>query len=443
MKDNRKGKIRGVGDFTCKIRKNKAEDMKTDRKLYSLALISTFLFLFLIVISSTASASISETRTVTQRSPENLAIYDNKLVWTNYENNGFIDIYMYDLSAKKESRITTKSYAFLSCIYGNRIVYLNNSNGEGRQYVYMYDLSTKKDTRISHSGEAQNLAIYNNRIVWSTNLVGNPSNIYMYDLSTNKETQITTSGVAYNPAIYGDRILWMSDINWGNGGVYAQGNIYMHNLSTGKQTKITTSGTVCLPTGSEPCADIYGDRIVWTDHRSGDLDIYMYDLSTKKETRITKNPSDSRNPVIYGNNIVWQDNRNGYWGIYAYDLVTHQQIHTSAMSDQIAPAIYGNKVVWIDYRNGNHDIYLGTINYLPVAAFSASPTSGKHPLNVQFTDKSKDAYYWYWDFGDKTTSKLSSPLHKYKTAGKYTVTLKVTNAAGSNTVKKTNYITVK
>ena len=88
MKDNRKGKIRGVGDFTCKIRKNKAEDMKTDRKLYSLALISTFLFLFLIVISSTASASISETRTVTQRSPENLAIYEKSMLWKKYEKIG-------------------------------------------------------------------------------------------------------------------------------------------------------------------------------------------------------------------------------------------------------------------------------------------------------------------------------------------------------------------
>ena len=84
---------------------------------------------------------------------------------------------------------------------------------------------------------------------------------------------------------------------------------------------------------------------------------------------------------------------------------------------------------------------MGTISFLPVAAFTASPIAGKHPLNVQFIDKSTDVYYWSWNFGDKTTSTLPSPIHKYTKAGKYTVSLKVKNEAGSNT--KTMSITVK
>ena len=99
---------------------------------------------------------------------------------------------------------------------------------------------------------------------------------------------------------------------------------------------------------------------------------------------------------------------------------------------------------WPDTSGGNPDIYMGTISYLPVAAFSASPTTGKHPLNVQFTDKSTDEYYYSWNFGDKTAlSTLEKPAHKYTKAGKYSVTLTVKNAAGSNTAKKTSYITVK
>jgi PKD repeat protein len=86
---------------------------------------------------------------------------------------------------------------------------------------------------------------------------------------------------------------------------------------------------------------------------------------------------------------------------------------------------------------------MGTISFLPVASFTASPTTGNHPLNVKFNDKSTDVYYWSWDFGDKTTSTLQSPTHKYPKAGKYTVSLTVKNAAGKNTMKKTNYITVK
>ena len=45
-------------------------------------------------------------------------------------------------------------------------------------------------------------------------------------------------------------------------------------------------------------------------------------------------------------------------------------------------------------------------------------------------------------FGDGTNSTVKSPTHKYSTAGNYTVALTATNAAGSNTTTKTNYIKV-
>ena len=42
----------------------------------------------------------------------------------------------------------------------------------------------------------------------------------------------------------------------------------------------------------------------------------------------------------------------------------------------------------------------------PVAAFSASPTSGNGPLKVVFTDKSSGKpTSWKWIFGDGTSSK--------------------------------------
>ena len=79
-----------------------------------------------------------------------------------------------------------------------------------------------------------------------------------------------------------------------------------------------------------------------------------------------------------------------------------------------------------------------------ISQFSASPASGTFPLKVKFTDKSKGSpTSWSWNFGDKNTSNDKNPVHTYSKAGKYTVSLTVTNAAGSNTAKKTNYITVK
>ena len=79
----------------------------------------------------------------------------------------------------------------------------------------------------------------------------------------------------------------------------------------------------------------------------------------------------------------------------------------------------------------------------PVANFTASTTSGKAPLTVSFTDTSTGSpTKWKWSFGDGTSSTTQNPKHKYSKAGKYTVTLTVTNAAGSNTVTKTDYIKV-
>ena len=169
--------------------------------------------------------------------------------------------------------------------------------------------------------------------MWDDWRNGDYDGIYMYDLSTKKETQIVTSwrGI-YNPAIYGDRIVWEDSRNDDGTG---NTDIYMYDLSTKQETRITPSyeGGEDNPYQLNPA--IYGNKIVWEDHRNESWDIYMYNLSTKKETQITTNKSDQQAPVIYGNNIVWQDNRNGNWDIYAYDLVTHQQIHTTNKSDQI------------------------------------------------------------------------------------------------------------
>ena len=68
---------------------------------------------------------------------------------------------------------------------------------------------------------------------------------------------------------------------------------------------------------------------------------------------------------------------------------------------------------------------------LPVASFSASPTTGKAPLRVTFTDESRGTpTSWAWNFGDGGTSAENNPAHNYSAAGNYTVNMTVTNKNG-------------
>lgn len=62
---------------------------------------------------------------------------------------------------------------------------------------------------------------------------------------------------------------------------------------------------------------------------------------------------------------------------------------------------------------------------------------------IQFYDEStNNPTNWLWDFGDGTYSTQQNPLHYYQTSGTYTVKLKSWNAFGSDSLTRTNYITV-
>jgi len=72
----------------------------------------------------------------------------------------------------------------------------------------------------------------------------------------------------------------------------------------------------------------------------------------------------------------------------------------------------------------------------PPILFTATPTNGAAPLQVQFHAPSVDVFTnltaWSWTFGDGAVSTLQSPSHTYTNVGIFTPTLLATNA--NNTV---------
>ncbi len=77
----------------------------------------------------------------------------------------------------------------------------------------------------------------------------------------------------------------------------------------------------------------------------------------------------------------------------------------------------------------------------PVASFTAD-NNNTCSDSITFTDNTGGVTAWHWNFGDGTTSSLQNPIHQYATGGVYTVQLTVSNCAGSDTMIRTNYITV-
>src|SRR5688500_12145878 len=80
---------------------------------------------------------------------------------------------------------------------------------------------------------------------------------------------------------------------------------------------------------------------------------------------------------------------------------------------------------------------------VPVSAFSSNTTSGCAALTVNFTDKSTGSpKFWNWDFGNGQLSNQQNPTAVFHSPGKYTVTLVVRNADGTDGHTETDYITV-
>ena len=76
-------------------------------------------------------------------------------------------------------------------------------------------------------------------------------------------------------------------------------------------------------------------------------------------------------------------------------------------------------------------------NQSPIASFTASTTSGKAPLEVDFdasdsTDPNGTVESYEWSFGDGESGEGEQVTHTYEDPGEYTAKLTVTDNAGSN-----------
>ena len=151
--------------------------------------------------------------------------------------------------------------------------------------------------------------------------------------------------------------------------------------------------------------------------------------------------------VVEGASVSFIDNSSGGPTSWAW---TFGDGGTSASQNQVhLYATAGTYTVSLTVTNSVGTSSLTKAGYItvtvapPAANFTATPLSGNRPLLVTVTDTSTGGpTAWSWTFGDGGTSTAQNPTYSYANAGTYSVSLTVTAPGGTNSVTKTNYITV-
>lgn len=122
----------------------------------------------------------------------------------------------------------------------------------------------------------------------------------------------------------------------------------------------------------------------------------------------------------------------------------HRPIFSGTYSVTYSAPGYQSQTISISTTNKVTTIQnVALLPNIPVANFSADVTNSCTGT-INFFDESitSAGSTYFWDFGDGDTSTLQNPSHTYTTSGTFTVSLTVTNCAGSNTKTLTNYITI-
>jgi len=107
------------------------------------------------------------------------------------------------------------------------------------------------------------------------------------------------------------------------------------------------------------------------------------------------------------------------------------------------PATVGNFAV-LTISKHNYKPFIDTILIFgtPFPEFSASTTSTCDGI-VDFTDLSLiNPNSWLWNFGDGSTSDEQNPTHIFETNGLFDIKLIISNAYGTDSITKTEYISV-
>lgn len=149
----------------------------------------------------------------------------------------------------------------------------------------------------------------------------------------------------------------------------------------------------------------------------------------------------------------WTTNSNLIRVTVAHEIGHNFNCDHDPQGNTIMAPVVNNTNNWSGLSISTFNSFVPTLNCLsactggqaPDPDFTSDNTGGCRPKTVHFTDQSANTpTSWAWSFpgGSPATSSAKNPTVVYNTIGTYNVTLVATNSFGSNSITKTNYITI-
>jgi PKD repeat protein len=350
-------------------------------------------------------------------------------------------------SDKQESGITGITGCIALSPDTSKIAYIDRD-----YYIRVLDLNKKSSTALSpgdfvdqtQSWQAQAWSPNSSRLVYCSNENGNWS-IYTINANGTGKIQLTSNETNNLSPVFspdGSKIIFESDTT---------GNKEIWVMDTNGKNK--SQLTVDPASDLSPVWSPDSSRIAFWSDRGGNNSIYTLNitLSTLNITfqkpipEFSASPTSGNTPLkisfadkTTGTQTAW----NWSFGDGTYSTVKNPK-HIYSKAGNYTVKLTTTSLAGNGTKTKPSFIKARAASQKPVANFSSNVTSGKAPLVVGFTDRSKGApTACNWSFGDGTYSTAKNPAHKYNKAGKYNVSLTVKNAAGKNVSTKLSYINI-
>jgi PKD repeat protein len=250
----------------------------------------------------------------------------------------------------------------------------------------------------------------------------------------------------YNATISG--ALWMRVRRVGDTWtqyVSADGMAWTQAAQFTRAMTVATAGPFVGNAGSNPAFTALVDYVFDTAAPIDPEDAGSTDVTAPVISAITASPTET------ATTITWTTDEASLTHLdYGLDTAYGQQVgdavlktsHEVVLSDLTPETTYHYRVVATDAAGNSSSSADQTFttpastNTAPTASMTLTPQTGEAPLAVSFDgsgsiDAEGPIASYAWDFGDGATGTGATVSHTYQSAGTYTATLTVTDAAGS------------